>query len=523
MLIPSYPEVLREQVRRHGFKAFVGPFWAEIESIPFRPNWHADAIADHLQAVHDHQISRLVICMPPRLGKSKYVSAIFPAYVWADRPEEYIFNASYDLRLVEGFARDSNDIINSRLFRETFPKGARLPKGKFAISEYENLQGGKRFSTIIGGRSTGMGAQLQIIDDPAKASAANAEDPKILSNAITNIDGALSTRCHGDPEEFRRVMVMQRLHVKDPAGHVIKDLGWEALVLPMEYSKAAMWDCMSSLQFRDPRQEDGELLFPNLWSKTSVERLKKELAGANGGSQRFVNAQLNQDPQAEGGTMVDREWFGIIDEEDLPWIRDRRKPQLIYSCTDPGAKGEKTSHSRTAMGLYAIYNNRVYMLDRQMGHWRYPVFKAEFARLHLWHTDAERRADPKLPPDGPWCKAAKMVVEDKANGTPLLADLGYSADPNAKTDPKLIFAPKLVAVDPGDEDKVARFRPHTDVIRAGKFTLVRAPWNDSFLDEVCAFPAGDYDDQVDITTMSCQVLVDSTRKGTWASRALSLA
>jgi len=505
--IPEYHLILREQVKRQGFRAFVGPFWDEIESLRYRPNWHADAIADHLQAVHDRHIRRLVICMPPRLGKSLYCSVLFPAYVWSQRPQEYLLNVSYDLRLVEDFARKSNDIINSELYQRTFPDGATLSQKKFAISEFYNEQGGKRFSTIIGGRSTGMGSSLQICDDPAKASAANAEDPKILQNAIANLDGALSTRSHGDPAEFRRLMVMQRLHVKDPAGHCIKDLGWEALVLPMEHSKAVVWDCMSSLQFVDPRTEDGELLHPNLWNRDSVEQLKKELSGAGGGSVRFVSAQLNQDPTTEGGSMVERDWFGIVDE--LPWIRDKRKPQLIFSCTDPGSKGNKSSHSRTAMGLYAVHHNRLYMLDRQMGHMRYPEFKAEFSRLH----------DPK---EGPWAKAARLVVEDKANGTPLLADLGYDPDPEAEIDPKLPYASRLVAVDPGSESKQERFRPKTDLIRAGKLVLLRAPWNSSFLDEVCAFPGGDKDDQVDLTTMALQVLQDATRKGSWAARAMGL-
>lgn len=502
--VPEYHLVLREQIRRQGFRAFVGPFWDEIESIRYRPNWHADAIADHLQAVHDHEIQRLVICIPPRFGKSLYCSVLFPAYIWAVRPEEYIFNASYDLGLVVDFARRSNEVINSELFRKAFPLGATLPTHKFPIQEYSNLQGGKRFSTIVGGRSTGMGAQIQIIDDPAKASAANAEDPKILQNAIASIDGALSTRTYGDPADFRRLLVMQRLHPKDPAGHCIKDLGWEALVLPMEYSARAQWDCMSSLQFVDPRTEAGELLFPTLWGQASVDSLKKELGAANGGSVRFVAAQLNQDPQVDGGAMVERNWFGVIDEDATPWIRDRKRP-FYFTTTDPSSKGEKKSHSRTAMGYWAIYHNRLYLLDVVAKHLRYPEFKDEFVRLHTT----------------PWANARTIIVEDKANGTPLLADLGYAPEPDRRQDTRFPFTPKLVAEDPGNESKQERFRPHTDMIRHGKLTIVRAPWNTDYLNELCEFPGGDKDDLVDITAMACKFMSDSTRKGSWAQRALA--
>lgn len=498
--IPTWADLVAERVRREGFRAYVRFFWEICDGSPFRPNWHADAIADHLQAVHDYGIMRLAICMPPRLGKSRLCSELFPAYVWADRPTEHILNASYDIGLVTGFATSSVDVIQSELHQQAFP-GTSVP-AHYRKSDFKNYQGGRRISTIMAGRSTGLGSHIQIIDDPVKASAANGDDPKILQNAISHIDGALSTRAVGDPERFRRVLVMQRLHPKDAAGHVIQDLGWEALVLPMEYSRTVQWDCMSSLQFRDPRSEDGDLLFPGLWSAKAVDRLKIELAGQSGGSVKFVSAQLQQNPQVDGGSFVDASWFGSTRE--LPWKLPREA--YYFSVTDPGHKGTKTSNSRTAMGFFAIHNSRLYWLDAIAQHLRYPDFKDEFLRLHG--------------PGGPWELAQSIRVEDTVNGSPLLAELGWGRDVN---DPAVSqafpFAHRLVGLSPPTAAKEERFRPQTDLIRQGLLSLYDGAWNQDVIHEVTSFPGGQHDDLVDVLTMALEHFRERTSRTNWANIA----
>jgi hypothetical protein len=505
-------------VKREGFRAFVRYFWDVCDPTPYRPNWHADIISDHLNAMHEYEILRLVLCMPPRLAKSVLCSKLFPAYIWAVRPKEHILNASYDLGLVCGFASDSVNVIQSELYRKVFPDGATVESKTFAKSDFYNDQGGRRISTIMAGRSTGLGSNIQLIDDPVKAAAANGDDPKVLQNAISHIDGALSTRAVGDPELFRRLLVMQRLHPKDPAGHCIKDLGWEALVLPMTYSTKAQWDCMSSLKFVDPRTKDGELLFPTLWSEKAVERLKKELAGQSGGSTRFVAAQLQQQPTVEGGSMVDREWIGIV--QDVPWRRD--EDAHWFSVTDPGHKGTKTAHSRTGMGLFAIYLNRLYQVDAIARHMRYTEFKDEFVRLHNFFTpqqrkDAKRKGE-ELPEDGPWCRAQKLLVEDTVNGSSLLSDLGtVSGEDLSKPDERNPFAGRLVPIDAPTVSKQERFRPETDVIRQGRVSLLKAPWNDEVIEEIVDFPGGSYDDMVDVWAMAIKYFREHMRSGSWAS------
>jgi len=56
--------------------------WKYIDPNPFVPGWHLEAIAEHLEAVADGQIKRLIINQPPRTSKSSMMVA-FDAWTWA--------------------------------------------------------------------------------------------------------------------------------------------------------------------------------------------------------------------------------------------------------------------------------------------------------------------------------------------------------------------------------------------------------------------------------------------------------
>src|ERR1700744_2246318 len=62
---------------------FLKSAWSYIDPAEWRDAWHIDAIAEHLQAVVDGDIKRLIINLPPRHCKSLLLSVAFPAWVWA--------------------------------------------------------------------------------------------------------------------------------------------------------------------------------------------------------------------------------------------------------------------------------------------------------------------------------------------------------------------------------------------------------------------------------------------------------
>jgi hypothetical protein len=64
---------------------FIQNAWKYMDPSPFKMGWPIEAVADHLEAVTRGDIKRLIINIPPRMGKSSITSVAFPAWTWAQR------------------------------------------------------------------------------------------------------------------------------------------------------------------------------------------------------------------------------------------------------------------------------------------------------------------------------------------------------------------------------------------------------------------------------------------------------
>ena len=98
--------------------------WRNIDSAEWAEGRAVQAVAEHLEAVVDGQIKRLIINIPPRHSKSSLVSVAFPAWVWAQStrsavsgPGVPILTASYGDRLAMRDSRKSRQLIESPWYR----------------------------------------------------------------------------------------------------------------------------------------------------------------------------------------------------------------------------------------------------------------------------------------------------------------------------------------------------------------------------------------------------------------------
>ena len=81
---------------KRSLKEFTKNSWQSIEpNREFYDNWHIDAISEHLQAVVEGKIKRLIINIPPRHMKSISVAVALPAWTWTIEPEKRFLYASY--------------------------------------------------------------------------------------------------------------------------------------------------------------------------------------------------------------------------------------------------------------------------------------------------------------------------------------------------------------------------------------------------------------------------------------------
>jgi len=76
----------------------------------YTPAPHHALIAEKLDAVARGDIKRLMICMPPRHGKSELASRRFPAWYLGNNPNKQIIAASYNSDLSNDFGREVRNI-----------------------------------------------------------------------------------------------------------------------------------------------------------------------------------------------------------------------------------------------------------------------------------------------------------------------------------------------------------------------------------------------------------------------------
>jgi len=447
---------IREFVYREGLRAFCKIFWNDaLPGEPFQPTWHIDAIATHLEAVSCREIKRLVISMPPRAGKTVTVNVLWPAWHWTIEPRHAWMTLSYSDRLMQTAARQSLNVIRSERYANAWPE-IRLPN-QLQIANFRNTAGGKRMSASVGGQIMGAGSNTQVVDDPIGGD--DIHNKKAHELAWERW-GWLSTRIDGHPDDFARVVVMQRLAVDDLAGRCL-DEGYEHLCLPLVYTPNAFWDRGSCLGKLDPREVEGALLSER-WSQNFVEEQISVLGPAQ------FSAQYQQNPVPSEGNIIETAWL----ERTYETIPDGAR--WIQSW-DFGFKGPEAGRSRTHGLLLAIVGEKAYVVD-------------EFEPRVLNYPNAKRLfTDQQKDPN--WKRARAKYVEAKANGIAILDDL--------KDD-----VPGMISVEPKGSKEERLYR-HSDAIRAGYLLLPEeknAPWIKPWKFEIVAFPRGAHDDRVDTLT-----------------------
>src|SRR5262249_12608634 len=117
--------------------------------------------------------------------------------------------------------------------------------------------------------------------------------------AITWFDSVFMTR-QDDPSRDAVVVIMQRSHEGDLAGHLLSQGCWDVLRIPAEFEGGAKR--RTSIGWTDPRTEPGELICPERFGPAQVAEAKAR------GSYHF-NAQYQQRPTPAGGSILKKAWF----------------------------------------------------------------------------------------------------------------------------------------------------------------------------------------------------------------------
>lgn len=441
----------------------------------FDVNWHHRLLCDKLEAFERGEIKRLIICMPPRHGKSELASRRLPAWILGRNPNKKIIACSYALDLALDMSRDTKRIVQSEEYARVFP-ATKLPGSNVVTDSrqaYKNTSdqwqivghAGQYLARGVGGGITGKGGDFLIVDDPIKDDK-QAQSETERENIWRWYTKVLKTR---RSKGAGIMIIMTRWHMDDLVGRLIKQAKddpaadqWEVLTLPGIAEEVGGHP-------EDPR-EVGEALWPAFKDEAewAQDKAEDEAGYAALGQQR---------PAPEGGTIIKTIWT-----ENRYTTIPAGKGTWIWSC-DPKAGSKEPKSSRVAIQLWfqpSAHPGQVYLIDQVKGVWDQPETMAEFRRL------------AKLPL---WKNATAKLVENKADGKSIIANLKS-------------MIPGLILVEP-QGDKVVRARAVAPYWQAGNVWLPDdsiAPWLGEFLAELTMFPAAAHDDQVDAMALALSYL-----------------
>ena len=190
-------------------------------------SWHLDLVCDHLALFAEGKINRLLVCVPPRSFKSSLCSVVFPAWLLARDPSINVLCCSYGQDLADDFGRQCRQLIETPFYQSTFQ--TRLSPDRRAAQQFETTEGGGRIATSRSAAVTGRGGEFVILDDIMKPEEAQSETARL--GVMNGMRETLISRSN-NKADVRMLLVMQRLHEEDPAGHILAQGGWETVILP---------------------------------------------------------------------------------------------------------------------------------------------------------------------------------------------------------------------------------------------------------------------------------------------------
>ena len=441
------PQVVLQAVLATNLTSFTEfAFGVVRPGIPFKPNWHFEAVTHILSEVASGEVRRLIITLPPRNLKSLCASVALPAWFLGRNPSERVVVVSYSDFLARTHANDFRLLVNHPIYQAAFP-AMRLQRD--TDREITTTKRGKRIATSIDGTLTGLGGNLIIIDDPLKLGDAMSE--AVRTRVIDWYRSTLLSRAD-DKKAARIVLVMQRVHQDDLAGYLQEQGGFEVLNLPAIAQREETYFLGDGRTYTRQR---GELLHPDQESAAVLAELKREMGPI------AFSAQYQQSPIPPGGAIIKRKWLTPYDD-----IRPQSDDRIIMSWDIALSEAETGDYSACVVLLRR--KEVFYILEVVRGRFPFDTLKRKVMEVKQRYG------------------SSTLLIEDSPISRGLIQSL---REQSINVTP---YKP--------DTDKRARVNAQTDLFAGGSVRFPRrAAWLEEFTAELLAFP-GRHDDQVDALT-----------------------
>ena len=477
---------------------FVRQAWHTIEpGQDYTHGWHIDFIAEHLEAITNGEelpdgtvYNRLLVNIPPGTMKSLIVNVFWPAWEWGPKNMPHLRYVCAAHKVENLSARDSRrmrQMILSDWYQARWGDRVRMSKDQNEKLNFTNSAGGFRIATAMTSL-TGIRGDRVLIDDPHSVDSAMSETQREAE--VSTFLEAIPTRLN-NPKTSAIVVIMQRLHESDISAVILdKQLGYDHIMLPMRYDPSRAMP--TKLGYEDPREDEGELLFPERFPLDVVERDEKVMGP-------YATAgQFQQTPEPRGGGVIKREWWQLWEKDEFPPC------EYIIASLDT-AYTTKAENDFSAMSIWGIFSGgdqkavATKVIDKNGEvisaiQRKYSEEHPKVVMMYAWQERLElHQLVDKVSETMKKFKVDKLLIENKAAGHSVAQEI------------RRLFGHEdwgVQLIDPKGVDKLSRLYAIQHLFAEG---LVFAPdrqWADMVIGQVASFPKGKHDDLVDTVSMA---------------------
>ena len=485
--------------------AFVRAAWNVIEpGQPYVHGWHIDYICAHLEAITNGQLNddgtfynRLLVNVPPGTMKSLLIGVFWPAWEWGpcNKPHMRYVCASHSLDLAIRDSLRMRRLVTSEWYQGLWGDRVKITGDQNAKAKFETTATGFRQACSFAG-ITGYRGDRVICDDILSVDDANSDAKR--ESATTLFKEAVTSRLN-NPDESAIIVVMQRLHEGDVSGVILdSDMGYDHIMLPMRYDPNRA--CVTRLGYADPREIDGELLFPDRFPLHVVERDEAAMGP-------YATAgQYAQSPEPRGGGIIKDLWWKLWDRNEYPGI------EYVVASLDT-AYTTKSENDPSALTIWGVFSSPGEgQATRSVDRYGRTIevatsyqsealgATAKVMLMYAWQDKLEiGDLVVKVEEICTRMKVDLLLIENKAAGHSVAQEI------------RRVFNSASFAVqmyDPKTLDKVARLYSIQHIFSEGMVYAPNKDWAEMVIRQTSSFPRGAHDDLVDTVSMGLKHLRD---------------
>ncbi len=326
-----------------------------------------------------------------------------------------------------------------------------------------------------------------VVDDPNPAE--DVESEASIESTLEWWHGTMPTRLN-DQDKSVYIVVQQRVAENDLTGDILQTDAekWTHVMIPMRYDPERSF--VTSIGWKDPREVEGELMWPERFSAAAIEDLAKRL-----GPWRAAG-QLEQSPTPKGGGIIKREWW-------QPWEGEFPPFSYILATLDT-AYTEKQENDPSGMAVWGVFNHDVVAqyprnvlgpTDRN-----YTLQSPRVMLIDAWNERLDLHSlVTKVARTCKLRKVDKLRIENKASGISVAQEM------------RRLFGNEDWAVelfDPKSQDKMARLYSVQHIFAEHMVYAPDREYAETVISQCEVFPKGRHDEQVDNTSSALKHLRD---------------